>query len=79
MIYIFLFSGLIILFTMYFINLSATKPNNNVVIGVTLPYMQLKDEKVLEIINRFKKENKYFYRWNSCGTTSRRDGWYYNI
>lgn len=59
MIFIFLFSGLIILFTMYFINLSATKPNNNVVIGVTLPYMQLKDEKVLEIINRFKKENKY--------------------
>lgn len=59
MIYIFLFSGLIILFTMYFINLSATKPNNNIVIGVTLPYMQLKDEKVLEIINRFKKENKY--------------------
>ena len=59
MVYIFLFSGLIILFTMYFINLSATKPNNNVVIGVTLPYMQLKDERVLEIINRFKKENKY--------------------
>lgn len=59
MIYIFLFSGLIILFTMYFINLSATKPNNNVVIGVTLPYMQLKNEKILEIINRFKKENKY--------------------
>ena len=59
MIFIFLFSGLIILFTMYFINLFATKPNNNVVIGVTLPYMQIKDEKVLEIINRFKKENKY--------------------
>ena len=33
MIYIFLFSGLIILFTMYFINLSATKPNNNIVIA----------------------------------------------
>ena len=59
MIYILLFSGLIVLFTMYFINSSATKPNNNVVIGVTLPYMQLKNEKVLEIINRFKKENKY--------------------
>ena len=59
MVYIFLVSGLIILFTMYFINLSATKPNNNVVIGVTLPYIQLKDEKVLEIMNRFKKENKY--------------------
>ena len=32
---------------------------SGLIIGVTLPYMQLKNEKVLEIINRFKKENKY--------------------
>lgn len=52
------FTALSIVGAIYFQNSILTKPNKNVLIGVTIPFLQLNNERVIEIINSFKKSNK---------------------
>ena len=33
------------------------KGDKNILIGVTIPFLELKNEKVLDIVKEFKKEN----------------------
>lgn len=51
---------LIALIAFYFENNTATKVKNGVVLGVTLPYSEIKNNDVLKIVDEYKKGNKVF-------------------
>ncbi len=48
---------MIILLTIYFVFRLAEKPNGNILLGVTLPYEQLKNEEILHIVKRYHNAN----------------------
>lgn len=50
-----------IVLSMYFNCRYMIKGNKNILIGVTIPFLELKNEKVLEITNEFKKVNIVLY------------------
>lgn len=52
---VFFFVILIFSITLFATNQTATKPNKNILLGVTLPYHILKDESVLKIVKEYKK------------------------
>lgn len=52
---------LIALIAFYFENNTATKVKNGVVLGVTLPYSEIKNNDVLKIVDEYKKGNKVFF------------------
>lgn len=52
---------LIALIALYFENNTATKVKNGVVLGVTLPYSEIKNNEVLKIVDEYKKGNKRFF------------------
>ena len=52
---------LIALIAFYFDNNTATKVKNGVVLGVTLPYSEIKNNEVLRIVDEYKKGNKRFF------------------
>lgn len=52
---------LIALMAFYFDNNTATKVKNGVVLGVTLPYSEIKNNEVLRIVDEYKKGNKRFF------------------
>lgn len=55
---IFLFAAISILIAIYVESNSGLKGGKNILIGVTIPYPELKNKEVIEIINEFKKRNK---------------------
>ena len=62
-----LFSGLSSIVTILIGYILAFHPsiykikNKNILIGVTIPFLELKNEKVLDITNKFKRENIILY------------------
>lgn len=52
---IFFFAIFIFIITLYATNQTATRPNKNILLGVTLPYQALKDENVLRIVKEYTK------------------------
>ena len=53
-------TGLIFIVSIYISNNSSTKANNNILIGITIPALELKNKEVLRIIDSYKKENIKF-------------------
>lgn len=51
---------LVALIAFYFENNTATKAKNGVLLGVTLPYSEIKNKNVLQIVEEYKKGNKIF-------------------
>ena len=51
---------LVALIAFYFENNTATKAKNGVLLGVTLPYSEIKNKDVLQIVEEYKKGNKIF-------------------
>lgn len=49
--------AIVFLITIYYQSKCITNGNKNILIGVTIPYLELKNEKVLSILKEFKKEN----------------------
>ena len=47
----------VVLLSMYFNCRYMIKGDKNILIGVTIPFLELKNEKVLDIVKEFKKEN----------------------
>ena len=47
--------AVVILLSMYFNCKYMIKGNKNIIIGVTIPFLELKNEKVLNIVKDFKK------------------------
>jgi len=54
------FVGLIFIISIYVNNNSVTKAKNDILIGITLPYSELKNEEVLAIVDSYKRENVKF-------------------
>lgn len=52
---------LVALIAFYFENNTATKVKNGVILGVTLPYSEIKNNEVLKIVDEYKKGNKRFF------------------
>lgn len=68
----------VVLLSMYFNCKYMIKGDKNIIIGVTIPFLELKNEKVLNIIKDFKRENiigyiiativfipSFFFKFNS--------------
>lgn len=53
--------ALVVIISMYFNCKYIIKGNKNIIIGVTLPFLELKNEKVLNIVRDFKRENNIVY------------------
>lgn len=53
--------ALVVIISMYFNCKYIIKGNKNIIIGVTLPFLELKKEKVLNIVREFKRENNIVY------------------
>ena len=52
---------IVFVLAMYFNCRYMIKGNKNILIGVTIPFLELKNEKVLDITNKFKRENIILY------------------
>lgn len=52
---------IVFVLAMYFNCRYMIKGNKNILIGVTIPFLELKNEKVLDITNKFKQENIILY------------------
>ena len=57
LIFINLFVMLIMCLTVFFVDIYATKPKRNIVLGATVPDEIMKDKKLLDIVQEFKKNN----------------------
>ena len=53
--------AVVVILSVYFNCKYIIKGNKNIIIGVTLPFLELKNEKVLNIIKDFKRENNIGY------------------
>ena len=53
--------AVVVILSMYFNCKYIIKGNKNIIIGVTIPFLELKNEKVLNIIRGFKRENNIAY------------------
>lgn len=53
--FIMLSVGIIMIISLFITNNTATKVNNSILLGVTLPYSEIKNNKVVEIIDCYKK------------------------
>lgn len=53
--------AVVVILSMYFNCKYIIKGNKNIIIGVTIPFLELKNEKVLNIIKDFKRENNIAY------------------
>lgn len=53
--------AVVVILSMYFNCRYIIKGNKNIIIGVTIPFLELKNEKVLNIIKDFKRENNIAY------------------
>ena len=53
--------SIVFVLAMYFNCRYMIKGDKNILIGVTIPFLELKNEKVLEITDKFKKENIILY------------------
>lgn len=51
-----------ILLMVYFTDKAAAKPNGNFILGSTVPRSKMEDEELLEIVNKYKKEEKSFIK-----------------
>ena len=49
--------AVVVILSVYFNCKYIIKGNKNIIIGVTLPFLERKNEKVLNIIKDFKREN----------------------
>ncbi|MBD7912369.1 DUF5808 domain-containing protein [Clostridium cibarium] len=57
-----LFITIVICASLFLSNLMAFKPNQNIILNTTLPFSELDNKEVLDIIKTFKKDNiKYFF------------------
>ena len=51
----------VVLLSMYFNCRYMIKGDKNILIGVTIPFLELKNEKVLDIVKEFKKYKRFYY------------------
>ena len=66
-VWIFFFSNVLMLLIFQGVNIGIEKPNRNKIFGVFIPIERHKDEEVLEVIDRYKRKNRWWF-WVSIAT-----------
>ena len=65
--WIFFFSNVLMLLIFQAVNMGIDKPNRNKIFGIFIPVERQKDEQVLDVINHYKRKNRWWF-WLSITT-----------